>query len=189
MNAVALGKLIARIALWLGAAAVMIVGGAVLAGFLTGHLALRSSLAAARSLNATAPPMVLPLADGTGMLGLAALKGKPVYLNFFASWCPPCNLEAPELAQLDRAYASRGLVMLGVDEEETADRALGFRERYGLPYRILLDRDGSAGRPYGASALPVQALIDRTGRVAWTHVGMIDENETRAAIERALPAR
>jgi cytochrome c biogenesis protein CcmG, thiol:disulfide interchange protein DsbE len=181
-----------RVVVWVSSVAVTLVGITVVGGILTGRLMLRppeASVAAAQSANMPAPSLTLPLADGSGSLGLSALKGKPVYLNFFASWCPPCNMEAPELAQLDREYASRGLVMLGVDEQESPNRALGFRNRYSLPYRILLDSDGSAGSPFGASALPVQVLIDRNGRIAWTHVGMVDDADARPNIERALKAR
>ena len=145
-----------------------------------------SSVAAAHVTTTVAPPLELPRAIGPGTLGLADFKGKPVYLNFFASWCPPCNMEAPDLATLARHYAPRGLVMLGVDEQESAVQALGFRNRYSLPYQIVLDADGAAGKPYGASALPVQALIDRSGNLAWLHVGMVDPGEARTAIEHAL---
>lgn len=178
-----------RVLPWTSSLAVIVGSIVIVAGVLSGRLVLQppgSPAAAAQSTGSAAPPLNLPLADGSGSLGLHALAGHPVYLNFFASWCPPCNMEAPALGQLAKEYAPRGLVMLGVDEQESADRALGFRTRYALPYRILLDRDGSAGAPYGASALPVQALIDRKGRLAWLHVGMIDDAAARSAIESAL---
>lgn len=173
------------------AVGIVLLGVTFVGGILSGRLGNRSSSDAAASAQAAttlAPPMMLPIAGETGSLRLDSLKGKPVYLNFFASWCPPCNMEAPELAQLNRTYAPHGLVMLGVDEEESANQALGFRNRYSLGYRILLDRDGSAGSPYGANALPVQALIDRQGRIAWIHVGMVDIAEARQQIDLALKA-
>jgi cytochrome c biogenesis protein CcmG/thiol:disulfide interchange protein DsbE len=180
-----------RFTSWTFSLAVVLLGAVVAYRVVTGRLPPRQAMAAAQAAeesNMPAPSFNLPLADGTGSLALTSLKGKAVYLNFFASWCPPCNLEAPELAQIDRQYAGRGFVMIGLDEQESADRAVGFRNRYSLPYQIVLDQDGAVGTPYGASALPVQALIDRKGRIAWLHVGMVDAEEARQHIERTVAA-
>lgn len=134
--------------------------------------------------DAPAPAFTLPLADGHGAVSLAALKGHPVYLNYFASWCPPCNAEAPSLAKLAAAFKSKGLVVVGIDELEGAKQALGFSRKYHLPYQIALDGDGTIGAAYGVAALPVHVFIGRDGKVAFYQPGEMDS----AQIERHLEA-
>ncbi|GAC1415449.1 MAG: hypothetical protein NVSMB64_25690 [Candidatus Velthaea sp.] len=131
----------------------------------------------------------LPLASGTGTLDMRRYRGKIVYVNFFASWCPPCNMEAPALAALARRYAPKGLVVIGVDEAEPAAKALAFRRRYNLPYPIALDADAKAGAPYGADALPTQVFFNRSGTAVHTQAGMIDETSVDSLIDGLLAAK
>ena len=131
----------------------------------------------------------LPLASGSGTLDIRHYRGKVVYVNFFASWCPPCNMEAPDLAALARRYASQGLVVIGVDEAEPAAKALAFSQRYNLPYPIALDADARAGAPFGADALPTQVFFDRNGTVVHTQAGMIDQSSIASFIAGLLAAK
>ena len=107
-------------------------------------------------------------------------------MNFFASWCPPCNREAPTLARLARTYASRGLVVIGIDEGEDAVLALGFRAKYDLPYPIVLDPDDVAEGPFGEAGLPMHVFFDRTGAVATTQLGPLDATSAASTIELLL---
>ncbi|MDE2571924.1 MAG: TlpA family protein disulfide reductase [bacterium] len=134
--------------------------------------------------DAPAPAFTLPLADGAGSLSLASLKGHPVYLNYFASWCPPCNAEAPSLSKLAVRYAKKGLVVVGIDELESAKQALGFKNKYHLPYRVVLDADGSVGAAYGVYALPVHVFIRRDGKVASYHPGEMDAAQIGAELAK-----
>ncbi|TAM91658.1 TlpA family protein disulfide reductase [bacterium] len=134
--------------------------------------------------DAPAPVFTLPLAGGHGTISLAALRGHPVYLNYFASWCPPCNAEAPSLAKLAAAFKPKGLVVIGIDELEGAKQALSFSRKYRLPYGVALDGDGTIGAAYGVSALPVHVFIDRDGRVVFYQPGEMDA----AQIERHIEA-
>jgi cytochrome c biogenesis protein CcmG/thiol:disulfide interchange protein DsbE len=131
-----------------------------------------------------APPFTLPRTDG-GTVSLAKLKGKPVYLNFFASWCAPCNDEAPAVARLTLKYRPRGLVTIGVDEQEDKSKAIGFARQYRLPYAIVLD-GGPMGQSYGAIALPVHVFIDRQGTVSTYRLGQMDPSEIEDAIKKIL---
>lgn len=130
----------------------------------------------------------LALASGTGTLDMRRYRGKVVYVNFFASWCPPCNMEAPSLAALARRYASRGLVVIGIDEAEPAAKALAFRERYHLPYPIALDPEAKAGAPFGAESLPTQVFFDRNGTAVHAQAGMIDPSSIGQLIDGLLAA-
>ncbi len=79
-------------------------------------------------------------------LSLASLHGKVIYLNFFATWCPPCNEEAPSIDALARTYASRGLQVVGVDVLENGRKAAAFRSEHRLTYPVVIDR-GDLTRP------------------------------------------
>ena len=128
-----------------------------------------------------APVLNLPAATGSPV-STAALRGKPVYLSFFATWCGPCNDEAPALEAVAEKYRAAGLVVVGVDEQESRARAQAFANKYGLTYPIALDTSGSVGDELGIDATPTNIFIDRAGNVSSVHVGEM----TPAAIEAAV---
>jgi cytochrome c biogenesis protein CcmG, thiol:disulfide interchange protein DsbE len=130
----------------------------------------------------TAPDFTLPR-DTSGTLALSSLKGKPVYLNFFASWCAPCNEEAPSVVALAKKYKAKGLVVLGVDEQEDATKAKGFAEKYNAPYPVVID-DGPMGKNYGAIALPVHVFIDKNGKISTYRLGEMSPSEIEDAIKK-----
>jgi len=133
-----------------------------------------------------APAFSLPRLDTGSTQTLAALKGKPVYLNFFASWCGPCNDEAPSIVKLYKQYHPRGLVTLGVDELDPKQKAADFVKKYGEPFEVVLDDDGKMGRDYGALALPVHIFIDRKGNVSTYRLGEMSPGEIEDAIKKIL---
>ncbi|MFY9779432.1 MAG: TlpA disulfide reductase family protein [Candidatus Baltobacteraceae bacterium] len=135
-----------------------------------------------------APGFDLPRLHG-GRLSLASLRGKPVYLTFFASWCAPCNAEAPSIAQLDRRFRRKGLVTLGVDEDESAAKAGSFAKKYALPFDVVLDDDGTMGQSYGAVGLPVHVFVDRAGKISTYRLGEMSAAEIEDAIRKIVAAR
>lgn len=132
----------------------------------------------------TAPPFTLPQAKG-GTLSLQQYKGKPLYLNFFASWCAPCNSEAATVAALYKKYHPKGLATIGVNEQEDKSKALGFAQKYKWPFAIVLD-DGNMGKSYGTIALPVHIFIDKTGKVSTYRLGEMEPSEIEDAIKKIL---
>ena len=118
-------------------------------------------------------------------LSLAALHGKPIYLNFFATWCPPCNEEAPAIDALSKAYADRGLAVVGVDVLENASKAGAFRAQHHLTYPVVID-SGILRRQYQINGLPVHVFIDRTGVVRKIVVGELSPAGMRENVERIL---
>ena len=146
---------------------------------------LPSAASAAASMGKPAPSFTAPLASG-GKLALSSLHGKPVYLNFFATWCAPCNAEAPDINALQKKYSRRGFVTIGVDEREDTDKAKSFVHKFGLVYKAITDDNGDVLSPYGAIGLPVHVFIDRRGNVKLIRNGEMSKAEIESAIKSIL---
>lgn len=131
-----------------------------------------------------APGWTQLLASG-GKLRLSSLRGKVVYLNFFATWCPPCNAEAPEINALQKRYAAAGLQVVGVDELESPAKARAFVEKYHLIYPAIVD-DGTVGSQYRVNGLPVHVFIDRRGIVRRITVGEITAQALQSEMRSLL---
>ncbi len=124
----------------------------------------RAPLTVGTQVGQIAPDFTLARLDGKGSVRLWSLRGRPVWLNFFASWCPPCNAEAYNLAQT--AKHSPGLDVVGVDltaSESSLAKVQDFVAHYGIAYPVLLDRDSSVANRYGVQAIPTSFFIDRQG--------------------------
>jgi cytochrome c biogenesis protein CcmG, thiol:disulfide interchange protein DsbE len=133
-----------------------------------------------------APALSLPSPDGK-KIDLASLRGKPVYVNFFASWCGPCNEEAPSIGKLRAKYAQRGLQVVGIDELDAPGQAAAFQKRYANPYSLVgIDDSGVTGRSFGAVAMPVHIFIDRNGTVRTYRIGEMNPAQIEAAIKGVL---
>jgi cytochrome c biogenesis protein CcmG, thiol:disulfide interchange protein DsbE len=131
-----------------------------------------------------APDWTEPKAGG-GTLELSSLKGKAVYLNFFATWCPPCNEEAPAINALQQKYASQGLQVVGVDVLENAAAAQKFRDEHKLVYPALAD-SGTLRDEYNINGLPVHVFIDRAGIVRNVVVGELSPAEMDENVQKVL---
>ena len=118
-------------------------------------------------------------------LSSESLRGKAVYLNFFATWCPPCNQEAPAIDALQRTYGSHGLQVVGVDVLENAAKAESFRAGHHLHYPVVIDA-GTLRDAYDINAMPVHAFIDRHGVVRKIVVGEISPETMRDNVEQIL---
>lgn len=130
------------------------------------------------------------LLDVTGKpVRLSALRGHAVWINFWASWCGPCQQETPILRTMDQAFRSRGLDMIGISVQEVdyADVA-AYAQRYELGYTIAADLTGDALRLYGAYALPTQVFIDPNGIVRAVVNGPLTQAQATTYVEAILPA-
>jgi peroxiredoxin len=144
-----------------------------------------------------APDFEVPLGDGTSYqlhdldgnpVRLEDLRGKAVWVNFFASWCPPCQGETPILRDLAERYEDQGLEVVGVSvQETTADDVQAYAERYQLPYTIGFDGSGHVFHQYRVYALPTQFFIDPDGRIRYTAQGPMSEEGASQRIESILP--
>jgi peroxiredoxin len=102
---------------------------------------------------------------------LKDLKGKVVLLNFWATWCPPCRKEMPDLEALYRRFQAQGLVVLGVDDED-ADKVRPFIERQGISYPILLDPGRKVNESFQIDGIPKTFIYDREGKIVAQSIDM-----------------
>jgi peroxiredoxin len=128
------------------------------------------------------------LADLDGNpIRLEDLRGKVVWINFWASWCPPCQYETPTLRTMDQRYRERGLAIVGIQVQQTVDVGRQYAERYSLEYTIGADVTGRIFHAYRVFALPTQFFVDTAGRLRAIVNGPLDDTRAAAAIEALLP--
>lgn len=107
-------------------------------------------------------------------VSLSDYRGRLVFLNFWATWCPPCRMEMPSMEKLYQRFKDDDFVMLAVDLRESQKIVKKFVDDYELNFTILLDSDGRIGDTYGVRAIPTTYLIDRQGRLIGKAVGARD---------------
>jgi len=143
----------------------------------------------APSVGAVAPAFTLSRLDGPGKVSLASYRGKPVVLNFWASWCQPCKSEASVLERDWTSYRNRGVVFLGVDYHDLSSDARRFVSAHALTFTMLEDGSGKVTGSYGISQVPETYVLNRQGRVVAHLAGPITDpgfaGKFRTAIARA----
>ncbi len=125
------------------------------------------------------------LADGR--VSLRELRGYPVVVNFWASWCVPCKAEAPRLVASARRHAGE-VVFLGVDVQDFESDARSFLERYDTNYVSVRDGGSSTYENYGLTGIPETYYLDARGRVVAHAVGEVSPDELEAGIANAIAA-
>jgi peroxiredoxin len=135
-----------------------------------------------------APDFALKDADGK-TVRLSDYRGKVVLLNFWATWCGPCRIEIPWLIDFERQYKDRGFAVIGVSmDDEGWDAVKPFVGDLAINYRIILGNDEVAGKYGGVEALPTSFIIDRDGKVADVHQGLVSKSKFQNGIEKLLQA-
>ncbi len=132
-----------------------------------------------------APDFTAPGLAG-GPLRLSDLKGRPVVLNFWASWCPPCRAEMPEFERVWQTYRERGVVFVGVATSDRTDKAQAFLLESGVSYPNVLDAGNDVATMFGATSLPTTVFIDREGRIVGRRVGALSAGQVAAQVEELL---
>ncbi|MDE2950425.1 MAG: TlpA disulfide reductase family protein [Chloroflexota bacterium] len=161
----------------------------LLAGFLALALVLGLQLARQNVTQPTggaAPDFHLKLFDG-GELRLSELRGGVVLLNFWASWCPPCRDEAPDLQALHTDFSEAGLTVIGINIlESSRQKALDFIDEFGLSYPNGEDRGQFIAKLYRVEAPPESFLIDKTGEIQRFVLGAVSYEDMSRSIRELL---
>ena len=136
-----------------------------------------------------APEFQLPdLGDPTAQVGLSAFRGRPVVVNFWASWCVPCRKEMPALEAVYEKVKTR-IAFVGVNHRDTRDDALGFVHDTGVRYPVGFDPDGKTATAYGLFGIPTTIFIDARGREIERHLGKLSAHDLEQTLDRLFPPR
>ena len=127
----------------------------------------------------------LPMLDPSATSSLAALRGKVVLLNFWASWCEPCQVEAPLLERAQPQLASHDATVLGVTYLDASPDSQSFVRQFHITYPNLRDNTGDFAHSFGTDQLPESFLIDRQGRVVLISRGEIGQSFIDSALALA----
>ena len=121
-----------------------------------------------------APALTLPGPGGQAVT-LAALKGHPVLVDFWASWCPPCRTSIPALDTLYREFHARGLEVMAINVDERRKDADGFLAGHQYLMPVIFDAAGQSPRAAGVYGMPTSFLVDRAGMIRFVHRGYSDK--------------
>ena len=128
---------------------------------------------------------------GGGTLRLSDFQGQPVVLNFWATWCPPCRREIPELVAAYEKYRDQGLVVVGVDMQESDRKVLKFVDDFGMTFPVAIDRDGEVGDAWRLGGpikgLPSSYFVDATGVIRDRYYGPLTEEALAKRLAKILP--
>lgn len=149
-------------------------------------LALTSPSARALDVDDAAPSF--SLSSNRGTLNLASLKGKLVYVDFWASWCVPCKQSFPWMNEMQAKYADRGLHVLAINVDARTADAEKFLLQVPAKFQVAFDAAGVTPKQFAVIAMPSSYLIDGEGRIVYKHAGFreSDKNSIEAAIVAAL---
>jgi len=138
--------------------------------------------APAPEIGKLAPDFELDTLDGQTLV-LSQLKGKPVLLNFWATWCGPCRYEMPFLQQIDQGWPEEELVLLTINIKESSSQIAQFLQSEGLSFTVLLDSQAAVAQQYNVMGIPTTFFIDKEGVIQEIKIGSF---QSQAEIEAIL---
>ena len=117
-------------------------------------------------------PVEIQLKDVFGnTVSLSDFRGKVVFLNFWATWCPPCVIEMPSMQKLHRRFKDKNFVMVAINSQETDAQVKSFFDKYKLSFSALLDSSGEVGTWFDVNAFPTTFVLDKQGRIIGRALG------------------
>jgi thiol-disulfide isomerase/thioredoxin len=135
-----------------------------------------------------APEIILLDLKGTPVK-LSAFRGKPVVINFWATWCPPCRAEMPDIETVWQRHKDKGLVIIGVDVGEDPETVSKYVEKGGFTWLFILDSGGEVFRDlYKGAAFPSSFFVDSQGVIQDLSIGALNEKGFESKIAKILPS-
>ncbi|MDR0475945.1 MAG: TlpA family protein disulfide reductase [Treponema sp.] len=133
-------------------------------------------------------PLAVPSGTSAKNISLKDFEGKVVFLNFWATWCPPCRAEMPSMEAMYARFKGRGLEILAVNCRESNQAVLSFMKNNKLSFPALLDGSGRVSGIYAVQAIPASYIIDRSGKIIARVVGSLnwDSPQIRTAFDQLL---
>jgi len=125
------------------------------------------------------PAFELPELHSDNIIELNKLRGKVVYVDFWASWCGPCRQSMPKFNTLYKQLSSKGFDIVAINLDESKADAQRFLQDYPVNYTVLYDATGQSPKQFGVSVMPTGYLLDRFGMVRYTHQGFRDGDEAK----------
>jgi len=170
-----------------------VLGGFLRAAFPTTLILCLFAVSCARggaiSLDSREPAPAFRLASMSGgEIGLEDLAGRVVLLDFWATWCGPCHVQADILEPLYDEFREREVDFLSIDTLEDREQVQAFIDKNPMPIPVLLDTEGGVGDRFGVVALPTVIVLERNGRIAFRHEGITGRDVLRGILEKELAA-
>ena len=152
-------------------------------------LALPSPSTAGTSKPAVVPAPRFTLEGRNGTVDLDSLRGKLVLVDFWASWCGPCQKSFPWMASMYEKYASKGLVVVAVNLDKDRGLANDFLAKQKAPFLVAYDPSGKTAKAYKVWGMPTSYLVNTKGEIVYTHMGFDPKNSAafEAAIQQGCP--
>lgn len=142
-----------------------------------------SELAPAPEIGYPAPDFTLLDLEGN-QVTLSEFRGnKTVFVNFWATWCPPCRAEMPEIEAVYQEYKGKDVEVIGVDLLETKDEVSQFVQQYGYSWTFVLDTTGEVATTYNIAAIPTSFFIDREGIIRVVNIGAMTKRAMKTALD------
>jgi len=117
---------------------------------------------------------------------LAALRGHPVLLDFWATWCGPCQMEAPIVDKIAQRHRADGLAVIGVNTSDESGNAARWAKSHGITYPIAFDSEQRVARAFGVENLPTLVILSKDGKVAAVRTGITSDAELEAIVKKVL---
>jgi len=140
-----------------------------------------------RSTNTSGDAPNFKLQDLNGkMVQLSDFKGKPVLLDFWATWCQPCRDSIPGIKKLQKDYADKGLVILAISiDGGTTEDIRAFQQQHGMAYTILIGTEDVTDR-YRVRTIPMMIVIDKSGKIQKRYLGVVDDDVIEKTVKQLL---
>ena len=169
---------------------ILAITGLVLALGVIGFLLMQGNAkndfsASSTEVKESAPSFTLALLDGKSF-HFSEHRGKPVLINFFASWCLPCRDEMPVLEKIVRNYQPKGVVFLGIAVDDTEEKMKEFIKRYDVTFPVGLDKTAEIQKSFGLYGIPTTYFIDRNGMINYSHSGVVTEELLQHELDKLL---